>query len=96
MKKPIDERYIQRLVATPDGGLMILTCLSALMKLLDDTGVTSFETDTTFRRVAGKINEWEVVIFLKALERGERCLSHSSEVILISDEFSCYYLSGLC
>lgn len=50
---------------------MILTCLAALMKLLDDTGVTSFETDTTFRRVAGDFNEWEVVLFLKALQRGE-------------------------
>ncbi|KAJ7803716.1 hypothetical protein B0H14DRAFT_3776863 [Mycena olivaceomarginata] len=44
MKKPIDGQYIQR-------GIMILTCLAALMKLLDDTGVTSFETDTTFKPV---------------------------------------------
>lgn len=50
---------------------MILTCLAALMKLLDDTGVTSFEMDTTFRRIVGDINEWEVVLFLKALQRGE-------------------------
>ncbi|KAJ6565951.1 hypothetical protein DFH09DRAFT_1472832 [Mycena vulgaris] len=69
MKKPIDERYIQCLVTMPDGRLMILTCLSALMKLLHDTGVTSFETDTTFKRVAGDINEWEVVLFLKSLQR---------------------------
>jgi hypothetical protein len=53
------------------GGIMILTCLAALMKLLDDTGVTSFEMDTTFRRIVGDINEWEVVLFLKALQRGE-------------------------
>ncbi|KAJ7782537.1 hypothetical protein DFH07DRAFT_1010922 [Mycena maculata] len=69
MQKPIDERYIHRLISMPDGGTMILTCLAALMRLLDDTGVTSFETDTTFRRVAGDFNEWEVVIFLKALQR---------------------------
>ncbi|KAJ7878223.1 hypothetical protein B0H13DRAFT_1892847 [Mycena leptocephala] len=69
MKKPINDRYIHRLVTGEDGGVMILTCLSALMKLLDDEGVTSFETDTTFKRVAGDINEWEVVIFLKALQR---------------------------
>ncbi|KAJ7286818.1 hypothetical protein C8J57DRAFT_1215125 [Mycena rebaudengoi] len=68
LKKPIDERYIQRLVTMPDGGIMILTCLSTLIKLLDDSGVTSFETDTNFTRVAGDMNEWEVVIFLKALE----------------------------
>lgn len=32
IKKPISERYIQRLVTMPDGGLIILTCLAALMK----------------------------------------------------------------
>ncbi|KAJ7225030.1 hypothetical protein C8J57DRAFT_1590778 [Mycena rebaudengoi] len=69
LMKPIDERYIQRVTATPDGGTMILACLAALMRLLDDTGVTSFEADTTFARVAGNMNEWEVVIFLKSLER---------------------------
>ncbi|KAJ7204524.1 hypothetical protein C8J57DRAFT_1735048 [Mycena rebaudengoi] len=69
LKIPIDERYIQRVTATLDGGTMILTCLAALMRLLDDTGVTSFEADTTFARVAGDVNEWEVVIFLKSLER---------------------------
>ncbi|KAJ7041457.1 hypothetical protein C8F04DRAFT_1031492 [Mycena alexandri] len=70
MRKPIDERYIQRLVTMPDGGTMILTCLAALMRLLDDTGVTSFETDTTFQRVLGEFNEWEVVVFLKTIQRG--------------------------
>ncbi|KAJ6596762.1 hypothetical protein B0H10DRAFT_1959922 [Mycena sp. CBHHK59/15] len=69
LKKPIDERYIQSIVALPDGGIIILTCLAALMKLLDDEGVTSFEDDTTYKRVEGDINEWEVVIFLKALQR---------------------------
>ncbi|KAJ6597853.1 hypothetical protein B0H10DRAFT_1959718 [Mycena sp. CBHHK59/15] len=38
-------------------------------ELLDDKGVLSFENDTTFKRVAGDINEWEVVIFFKALQR---------------------------
>ncbi|KAJ7511037.1 hypothetical protein B0H11DRAFT_2402643 [Mycena galericulata] len=79
MKKPIDERYIHRLVTMPDGGIMILTCLAALMRLLDDPGVTSFETDTTFKRVEGDINEWEVVIFLKALQRGKPSLGNFPE-----------------
>ncbi|KAJ6555523.1 hypothetical protein B0H10DRAFT_2201646 [Mycena sp. CBHHK59/15] len=39
MKKPIDERYIHRIATMPDGGVIILTCLSALMRLLDDKGV---------------------------------------------------------
>lgn len=72
LKKPdAKSRYYQRLVMMPDGGVMMLTCLAALMRLLDDEGVTNFETDTTFSRVAGDMNEWEVVIFLKALQRGE-------------------------
>jgi hypothetical protein len=50
---------------------MILACLAALNKLLDDTGVTSFETDTTFCRITGDFNKWEVVLFLKALQHGE-------------------------
>ncbi|KAJ7724761.1 hypothetical protein B0H16DRAFT_1698535 [Mycena metata] len=69
MQKPINERYLQRLVTMPDGGTIILTCLAALMRLLDDTGVTSFETDTTFQRVLGDFNEWEVVVFVKAIQR---------------------------
>ncbi|KAJ7120620.1 hypothetical protein C8R43DRAFT_1151551 [Mycena crocata] len=40
-----------------DGGTIILT-----LRLLDDEGVTSFETETTFRRVAGDFNEWEMVM----------------------------------
>ncbi|KAJ6605896.1 hypothetical protein B0H10DRAFT_2310555 [Mycena sp. CBHHK59/15] len=35
----------------------------------DGGGVLSFENDTTFKRVAGDINEWEVVIFFKVLQR---------------------------
>ncbi|KAJ7175580.1 hypothetical protein C8R46DRAFT_1030617 [Mycena filopes] len=67
LNKPTDEKYIQRFVTTPDGHTLILICLAALMRLLDDTGVTRLGTDTTFKRVVG--NEWEVVIFLKALKR---------------------------
>ncbi|KAJ7761692.1 hypothetical protein B0H16DRAFT_1719332 [Mycena metata] len=76
LRKPVDERHIQRLVTMPDGGVIILTGLAALVELLDDMGVTSFETDTTFKGVEGEINEWEVVIFLKSLQRGQN--PHSS------------------
>ncbi|KAJ6606692.1 hypothetical protein B0H10DRAFT_2228608 [Mycena sp. CBHHK59/15] len=69
LKKGVDERYIQRIAFEKDGGVIILTCLASLMRLLDDAGVTSFENDTTFKRIAGEFNEWEVVIFLKALQR---------------------------
>lgn len=78
----------------PDGGIMILTCLAALMKLLDDEGVTSFETDTTFTRLAGDINEWEVVIFLKAIQRGELSFSLICFRALMTI-YSRYHSSGL-
>ncbi|KAJ7130976.1 hypothetical protein C8R46DRAFT_1235973 [Mycena filopes] len=69
LEKPLEERYIHRFQHTPDGGLIIFTCFTRLLALLDDPGVTAFEDDTTFKRVEGDMNEWEVVIFLNALER---------------------------
>ncbi|KAJ6553232.1 hypothetical protein B0H19DRAFT_1072705 [Mycena capillaripes] len=35
----------------------------------DDTGVEAPEDDTTCKRIAGDLNEWEVVIFYKAIQR---------------------------
>ncbi|KAJ6597850.1 hypothetical protein B0H10DRAFT_2231979 [Mycena sp. CBHHK59/15] len=67
--KPLEERYIHRFHHTADGGLIIFTCFTALLSLLDDDGVKAFEDDTTFKRIAGELNEWEVVIFCNALER---------------------------
>ncbi|KAJ6543436.1 hypothetical protein DFH09DRAFT_1282498 [Mycena vulgaris] len=68
-KKPLEERYIHRFQEAPGGGLIIFTCFTALLSLLDDPGVKAFEDDTTFRRIEGDLNEWEVVIFYNALER---------------------------
>lgn len=50
---------------------MIFTCVPFLLSLLDDEGVNAFENDTSFKRVFGKLNEWELVLFLKSLQRGE-------------------------
>ncbi|KAJ6614279.1 hypothetical protein B0H10DRAFT_2436035 [Mycena sp. CBHHK59/15] len=69
LKKPLNERYIHRFQHAPGGGLIIFTCYTSLLSLLDDPGVKVFEDDTTFKRVAGDLNEWEVVIFYNALER---------------------------
>ncbi|KAJ6614357.1 hypothetical protein B0H10DRAFT_2436006 [Mycena sp. CBHHK59/15] len=51
LEKPLDERYIHRFQHTPDGGLIIFTCFTALLALLDDSGVKAFEDDTTFKRI---------------------------------------------
>ncbi|KAJ7663311.1 hypothetical protein DFH06DRAFT_1395515 [Mycena polygramma] len=69
LEKPLDERYIHRFEHRADGGLIIFTCYTRLLALLDDPGVEAFEDDTTFKRIEGEFNEWEVVIFYDALER---------------------------
>ncbi|KAJ7210287.1 hypothetical protein C8J57DRAFT_1257203 [Mycena rebaudengoi] len=68
-EKPIEDRYIHRYLDMPDGGLIIFTCFTGLLALLDDSGVKAFEDDTTFKRIEGDINEWEVVTVYSALER---------------------------
>lgn len=71
LDKPFHERYIHRFQNTSDGGLIIFTCFTELLALLDDSGVKAFEDDTTFKRIEGDLNEWEVVIFYNAVERGK-------------------------
>ncbi|KAJ6631823.1 hypothetical protein B0H10DRAFT_1937586 [Mycena sp. CBHHK59/15] len=68
-KKPLADRYIHCCKTTPDGDLLIVTGVPFLIGLLDDPGVNSFEDDTTFKRVEGDLNEWEVAIYLKAVQR---------------------------
>ncbi|KAJ7938592.1 hypothetical protein B0H13DRAFT_1851541 [Mycena leptocephala] len=67
-QKPLNKRYIRRFQHAPGGGLIIFTCYTSLLSLLDDPGVKAFEDNTTFKRVTGDLNEWEVVIFYNALE----------------------------
>ncbi|KAJ6580328.1 hypothetical protein B0H10DRAFT_2443268 [Mycena sp. CBHHK59/15] len=69
LTKPLPERYIHSYIANPDGSICILTCVPFLLKLLDDPGVTSFEDDTTYKRVEGEMNEWELAIFAKLVLR---------------------------
>ncbi|KAJ7789673.1 hypothetical protein B0H14DRAFT_3573024 [Mycena olivaceomarginata] len=39
-------------------------------QLLDDPGVTAFDGDTTYKSIEGKMNEWELTIFVKIVLRG--------------------------
>lgn len=75
LEKPLDERYIHRFQQQADGSLIIFTCFTALLAILDDPGVKAFEDDTTFKRIEGEINEWEVVTFYNAVERGKSLFS---------------------
>ncbi|KAJ7705076.1 hypothetical protein B0H16DRAFT_1482466 [Mycena metata] len=57
-----------------EGELIIVTFVPALLRLLDDPGVTSFDGDTTFKGVEGKVNEWELTIFAKDVQRAASIL----------------------
>ncbi|KAJ7701298.1 hypothetical protein B0H16DRAFT_1440958 [Mycena metata] len=70
LTKSLPERYIHSCITTPDGGICILTSVPFLLKLLDDPGVTSFDGDTTFKRIEGNMNEWEFSVFAKVVLRG--------------------------
>lgn len=70
LKKPLGERCVHCCRTTNDGGILIITGVPFLIKLLDDPGVRAFEDDTTFKRVEGQMNEWELALYLKAVQRG--------------------------
>ncbi|KAF7328489.1 hypothetical protein MVEN_02535900 [Mycena venus] len=69
LTKPLPEQYIHSYITTPDGGICILTCVPYLLKLLDDPGVNAFDDDTTYKRIEGKMNEWELTLFAKIVAR---------------------------
>ncbi|KAF8146181.1 hypothetical protein K438DRAFT_1781221 [Mycena galopus ATCC 62051] len=68
-KKPFAERYVHCCRTTDDGGILVITGVPFLIELLDDPGVRAFDDDTTFKRVAGEMNEWELALFFKAVQR---------------------------
>jgi hypothetical protein len=70
LTKPLPERYIHSYITTQKGEIIILTFVPYLLKLLDDPGVTSFDGDTTYGGIDGKVNEWELTIFAKLVQRG--------------------------
>ncbi|KAJ6553788.1 hypothetical protein DFH09DRAFT_1495357 [Mycena vulgaris] len=69
LTKPLPERYIHGYLTMPVGGICILTCVPYLLKLLDDPGVIAFDGDSTYKRIAGSMNEWELTVFVKAVLR---------------------------
>jgi hypothetical protein len=69
LTKPLPERYIHGYITTEGGGIGVVTCVPYLLKLLDDPGVISFDGDTTYKCVDGKMNEWELSIFAKIVLR---------------------------
>ncbi|KAJ6586787.1 hypothetical protein B0H10DRAFT_2442657 [Mycena sp. CBHHK59/15] len=74
LTKPLPERYVHSYIETPKGEKIIVTFVVYLLKLLDDPRVTSFDGDTTFKGVEGKMNEWELTIFAKVVQRAASVL----------------------
>ena len=69
--KPVEERYIHSIMSTEHGGILIFTFLSCLLALIHKA--LTIQVDTTFKRTAGDINEWEIVIWYHELQRGMLC-----------------------
>ncbi|KAJ6576249.1 hypothetical protein B0H10DRAFT_2236540 [Mycena sp. CBHHK59/15] len=67
--KPLPERYIHSYIKSPKGEIIIITFVPYLLMLLNDTGVTSFDGDTTYKGIEGEMNEWELTVFAKVVQR---------------------------
>ncbi|KAJ7899925.1 hypothetical protein B0H13DRAFT_2029204 [Mycena leptocephala] len=65
LTKPLPEHYTHGYITTDSSGIGVVTFVPYLLKLLDDPGVISFDGDTTYKRINGKMNEWELTIFVK-------------------------------
>ncbi|KAG6884190.1 hypothetical protein C0992_006788, partial [Termitomyces sp. T32_za158] len=59
LKKPIDRRYIHKVVMSDDGGILVFTFVPFLLGLIHQEEVTAFECDVTFKHVQ-QLNEWEM------------------------------------
>ena len=66
--KPVEERYVHSIMSTEHGGVLIFTFFSYLLALIHKA--LTIQVDTTFKRTAGDINEWEIVIWYRELQRG--------------------------
>lgn len=66
--KPVEERYVHSIKTTAPGGILIFTFLPRLLALIHKA--LTIQVDTTFKRTAGDINEWEIVIWYRELQRG--------------------------
>jgi predicted membrane protein len=67
--KPVEEQYVHSIMSTEHSGILIFTFLSRLLALIHKA--LTIQVDTTFKRTAGDINEWELVIWYQELQRGK-------------------------
>ncbi|KAJ7717658.1 hypothetical protein B0H16DRAFT_1897881 [Mycena metata] len=67
LKLPPEECYIQSVITTPDGRVLIITMVPYLANLVHVA--RTVQVDTTFGRTVGDLNEWEFVIWYGSVER---------------------------
>jgi hypothetical protein len=65
---PLDQRYIHSYQTTATGGRVILTSEPYLLKRIHKA--LSIHVDTTFKRTAGDLKEWELVMWDPEVLRG--------------------------
>lgn len=70
---PEQQRYIHALDFSPGGGVIIVTFVPFLATLIHTA--STLEVDTTFKRVVGELNEMELTIFYKDMNRSQYSLS---------------------
>ncbi|KAJ6605718.1 hypothetical protein B0H10DRAFT_2440161 [Mycena sp. CBHHK59/15] len=82
LTKPLPDRYIHGYLTTADGGVVILTCVPYLLKLLDDPGVNAFEDDTTYKRLSWLIVllPWLPGVFIPLWDSQETIRSEANQV----------------
>lgn len=68
LKKPVDARYVHSYSTTVSGGSILLTANPYLLSRIH-LALTIF-VDTTFKRTAGTLKEWEVVMWDRVVQRG--------------------------
>lgn len=83
LKKPVEERYIHSYSTTATGGTVLLTANTFLLGRIHHA--KTIFVDTTFKRTVGNLNEWEVVMYDKGVERG----MYSSGLFLFIFAYSC-------
>ncbi|KAG6825944.1 hypothetical protein H0H92_001763 [Tricholoma furcatifolium] len=94
LKKPMNERYIHKIVMTDDGGTLVFTFVPSLLALIHNDEVTAFECDVTFKR-AVDLNEWEMVTYLPSIQRvitiARVYTNHATTThfVLLFDELQC-------
>lgn len=67
-EKPAADRYIHSIKTTTEGGMLIFTFNVFLLGLVHDA--LTIQVDSTFKRMAGDLNEWEIVIWYPHVSRG--------------------------